>query len=365
MKKQYKVLSDNFRQYRALASNTFELDEKINVITDKNISELIKSFETRQEKIFFYNKHKFNLSEEREPIGEVIELKPSENSIGLEAVIDWNNNAKPILDSEGFYPSIEFIGSIESESDNKIFWKDLQIKAIASVESPASEGVQLLCASALIIQNLKGGYEMKEKIAELFKIIETGELEEKKKAGEELKELLKNDSSLLDAFVDTIVEGEHVKKPEGGNGGEPKDPAKSGDEKEEPSKPDDTSTKTGEGSNGGDDDKKKEEELSKIKSLSAEDWNIATEEHAIKQGYSRCSARSISDTFNRANRLYKAGESIEQCLSAVATNLVMLDKKEVNTKDINLSGLTDEQKKDKQYEELGAVLFKELLENKE
>ncbi|WP_300368363.1 hypothetical protein [Brachyspira sp.] len=86
LKKKYKILGDSFKQYIPISKNTFA-ETKTNKITEKNINELIKSFENRTVEIFVYKGHKED--EEREAIGKVVSLEKDNEAIGLYAVIEW------------------------------------------------------------------------------------------------------------------------------------------------------------------------------------------------------------------------------------------------------------------------------------
>ena len=105
LKKKYKILGDSFKQYIPLSKNTFA-ETKNNKITEKNIDELIKSFEKKSIEIFVYKGHKED--EEREAIGKVVSLEKDNEAIGLYAVIEWFDES--ITEKKSFYPSIEMVG---------------------------------------------------------------------------------------------------------------------------------------------------------------------------------------------------------------------------------------------------------------
>ena len=67
--KKYKILGDSFKQYIAVSKNTFS-ETKTNKITEKNVEEIISSFEKSNVEIFVYMGHKEE--EERVAIGKVL-----------------------------------------------------------------------------------------------------------------------------------------------------------------------------------------------------------------------------------------------------------------------------------------------------
>lgn len=104
-----KILGDSFKQYVFLSANTFT-EGKNNIITDKNIDELINSFNNRTADVFFYKGHKADQGLEREPLGKIIAVYKSNDGIGLDAELELNEAGEEIIKKQGFYPSIEMVG---------------------------------------------------------------------------------------------------------------------------------------------------------------------------------------------------------------------------------------------------------------
>lgn len=200
LKKKYKILGDSFKQYILLSKNTFA-ETKTNKITEKNIDELIKSFEKSRIEIFVYKGHKED--DEREAIGKVVSLEKDNDAVGLYAVIEWFDDS--ITDKKSFYPSIEMVGKKSYEDENFIYWENCEIKAVAAVEYPASRNVDLLCASAIISneENINGEYMQKLKNV-LEKLI-SEEKEIQKDARNEFVYLFRNDEEIQNIIIDMIV----------------------------------------------------------------------------------------------------------------------------------------------------------------
>ena len=316
LKKKYKILGDSFKQYIPLSKNTFA-ETKTNKITEKNIDELIKSFEKKSIEIFVYKGHKED--EEREAIGKVISLEKDNEAIGLYAVIEWFDDS--ITEKKSFYPSIEMVGKKSYEDNDFIYWENCEIKAVAAVEYPASRNVDLLCASAIISneENINGEYMQKLKTV-LEKLI-SEEKEIQKEARNEFVYLFKNDEEIQNVIIDMIV-----KKL-----------------KEDNSK--DKSSNAYKQNLNNSDNSNKELNLSAI---TYGDW---CNEYAESQNAVRCSSKSESSTFIKARKLFKAGLSKEEIMSIVRNDLVPIG---VGCGEkIKLSALSEENK----YSEI-AKLFK-------
>lgn len=310
IKKKYKILGDSFKQYIPLSKNTFA-ETKTNKITEKNIDELIKSFEKKSIEIFVYKGHKED--EEREAIGKVVSLEKDNEAVGLYAVIEWFDDS--ITEKKSFYPSIEMVGKKSYEDENFIYWENCEIKAVAAVEYPASRNVDLLCASAIISneENINGEYMQKLKNV-LEKLI-SEEKEIEKQARDEFVYLFKNDEEIQNIIIDMIV-----KKL-----------------KEDNSKENDKSNK----------DLNNSKELN-LSAIIYGDW---CNEYAESQNAVRCSSKSESSTFIKARKLFKAGLSKEEIMSIVRNDLVPIGVG--GGEKINLSVLSEENK----YSEI-AKLFK-------
>ena len=316
LKKKYKILGDSFKQYIPLSKNTFT-ETKTNKITEKNIDELIKSFEKSRIEIFVYKGHKED--EEREAIGKVVSLEKDNEAIGLYAVIEWFDDS--ITDKKSFYPSIEMVGKKSYEDNDFIYWENCEIKAVAAVEYPASRNVDLLCASAIISneENINGEYMQKLKNV-LEKLI-SEEKEIQKEARDEFVYLFRNDEEIQNIIIDMIV-----KKL-----------------KEDNSK--DKSSNAYKQNLNNLDNGNKELNLSAI---TYGDW---CNEYAESQNAVRCSSKSESSTFIKARKLFKAGLSKEEIMSIVRNDLVPIGVG--GGEKINLSALSEENK----YSEI-AKLFK-------
>ena len=318
LKKKYKILGDSFKQYIPLSKNTFA-ETKTNKITEKNIDELIKSFEKSRIEIFVYKGHKED--EEREAIGKVVSLEKDNDAVGLYAVIEWFDDS--ITEKKSFYPSIEMVGKKSYEDENFIYWENCEIKAVAAVEYPASRNVDLLCASAIIIneENINGEYMQKLKNV-LEKLI-SEEKEIQKEARDEFVYLFRNDEEIQNIIIDIVVEKL----------------------KEDNSKENDKSSNTYKQNLNNSNNSNKELNLSAI---TYGDW---CNEYAESQNAVRCSSKSESSTFIKARKLFKAGLSKEEIMSIVRNDLVPIGVG--GGEKINLSALSEENK----YSEI-AKLFK-------
>ncbi|KLI44669.1 Hvp 19 VSH 1 associated protein 1 [Brachyspira hyodysenteriae] len=316
IKKKYKILGDSFKQYIPLSKNTFA-ETKTNKITEKNIDELIKSFEKSRIEIFVYKGHKEY--EEREAIGKVVSLEKDNDAVGLYAVIEWFDDS--ITEKKSFYPSIEMVGKKSYEDENFIYWENCEIKAVAAVEYPASRNVDLLCASAIISneENINGEYMQKLKNV-LEKLI-SEEKEIQKEAIDEFVYLFRNDEEIQNIIIDMIV-----KKLKEDNSND-----KSSNADKQISNNSDNSNK----------------ELN-LSAITYGDW---CNEYAESQNAVRCSSKSESSTFIKARKLFKAGLSKEEIMSIVRNDLVPIGVG--GGEKINLSALSEENK----YSEI-AKLFK-------
>lgn len=318
LKKKYKILGDSFKQYIPLSKNTFA-ETKTNKITEKNIDELIKSFEKSRIEIFVYKGHKED--EEREAIGKVVSLEKDNDAVGLYAVIEWFDDS--ITEKKSFYPSIEMVGKKSYEDENFIYWENCEIKAVAAVEYPASRNVDLFCASAIISneENINGEYMQKLKNV-LEKLI-SEEKEIQKEARDEFVYLFRNDEEIQNIIIDIVVEKL----------------------KEDNSKENDKSSNTYKQNLNNSNNSNKELNLSAI---TYGDW---CNEYAESQNAVRCSSKSESSTFIKARKLFKAGLSKEEIMSIVRNDLVPIGVG--GGEKINLSALSEENK----YSEI-AKLFK-------
>ncbi|MEI0490126.1 phage capsid protein [Brachyspira pulli] len=318
LKKKYKILGDSFKQYIPLSKNTFA-ETKTNKITEKNIDELIKSFEKKSIEIFVYKGHKED--EEREAIGKVISLEKDNEAIGLYAVIEWFDDS--ITEKKSFYPSIEMVGKKSYEDNDFIYWENCEIKAVAAVEYPASRNVDLLCASAIISneENINGEYMQKLKTV-LEKLI-SEEKEIEKQARDEFVYLFRNDEEIQNIVIDMIVK--KLKE--------------------------DNSKVNNEESNANKQNLNNLDNGNKELNLSAITYGDWCNEYAESQNAVRCSSKSESSTFIKARKLFKAGLSKEEIMSIVRNDLVPIGVG--GGEKINLSALSEENK----YSEI-AKLFK-------
>ena len=316
LKKKYKILGDSFKQYIPLSKNTFA-ETKTNKITEKNIDELIKSFEKKSIEIFVYKGHKED--EEREAIGKVVSLEKDNDAIGLYAVIEWFDES--ITEKKSFYPSIEMVGKKSYEDENFIYWENCEIKAVAAVEYPASRNVDLLCASAIISneENINGEYMQKLKNV-LEKLI-SEEKEIEKQARDEFIYLFRNDEDIQNIIIDMIVK-----------------------KLKEDNSNDKSSNAYKQNLNNLDNGNK---ELN-LSAITYGDW---CNEYAESQNAVRCSSKSESSTFIKARKLFKAGLSKEEIMSIVRNDLVPIGVG--GREKVNLSVLSEENK----YSEI-AKLFK-------
>lgn len=306
LKKKYKILGDSFKQYMPLSKNTFT-ETKANKITDKNINELIESFEKSPVEIFVYKGHKD--SEEREAVGHVLSLEKDNDAVGLHAVIEWFDES--ITDKKSFYPSIEMVGKKAYEDNDYIYWEDCGIKALAAVEYPASRNVDLLCAGAIIdsinSESIDADYISKLKM--ILERLSSKDKEIQKEAKEEFVYLLKNDEEIQNIVIDMIsYELNKGKSKESINNN-------------------------------------KELNLS---ALTYGDW---CNEYAESRNALRCSSKSESSTYIKARKLFKAGLSKEEIMSIVRDDLMPIGI--IGKDKINLSALSEENK----YIEI-AKLFK-------
>lgn len=313
LNKKYKILGGSFKQYIPLSKNTFA-ETKTNKITEKNIDELIKSFEKSSIEIFVYKGHKEN--EERKAIGKVISLEKDNEAVGLYAVIEWFDCS--ITEKKSFYPSIEMVGKKSYEDNDFIYWENCEIKAVAAVEYPASRNVDLLCASAIISneENINGEYMQKLKTV-LEKLI-SEEQEIQREAREEFSYLLKNDEEIQNIVIDIVTEKL----------------------KEDKSKENNTMDKQNK-------DLNNNKELN-LSAITYGDW---CNEYAESKNAVRCSSKSESSTYTKARKLFKAGLSKEEIMSIVRNDLVPIGIG--GGEKINLSALSEENK----YSDI-AKLFK-------
>ncbi|MBW5399037.1 phage capsid protein [Brachyspira pilosicoli] len=262
--KKYKILGDSFKQYIAVSKNTFS-ETKTNKITEKNVEEIISSFEKSNVEIFVYMGHKEE--EERVAIGKVLKLEKDNEAIGIYATIEWFDES--ITEKKSFYPSIEMVGKKIKEDDEFIYWENCEIKAIAAVEYPASKSVDLLCASGVIEVNEDYINNIKNILNKL------NDETTKEKAKEEFLNIFRNDEEFQNMIIDLLLEKFKIT----------------------------------------------EKSLSKS-NLSAITYGDWCNEYAESQNAVRCSSKSESDTYVKAKKLFKAGLSKEEIMSIVRDDLV-------------------------------------------
>lgn len=350
-----KILGSSFKQYSYLSANTF-VEGKTNLITENNIQELIDSFYNRQVEVFFYKGHKADQSIEREPLGKILNVYKADDSIGLMAEIELNEEGEKIINEKGFYPSIEMVGKKIEEDENNIYWQNCELKAVSAVEYPASKSVELLCASGIIedrnIVQDEGGKNMNEKLKELLAKIKTGDADAKK----EFFELISKDEELGNALLETLIDKA--------------EPVKEEDEKKEEVNADrhllgddgsvkevETETKTETNDDGStkttetvkEEEDKKEEEPKSEASLSAIEFNSWANEYAESKGGIRCSSKSESEAYVKAKKLFKGGFKKEEIIGMVSNILQPLGASKVE--EVNLSAVD----KDKAMENISQM----------
>lgn len=328
-----KILGSSFKQYSYLSANTF-VEGKTNLITENNIQELIDSFYNRQVEVFFYKGHKADQSLEREPLGKILNVYKTNDSIGLMAEIELNEEGEKIINEKGFYPSIEMVGKKIEEDENNIYWQNCELKAVSAVEYPASKSVELLCASGIIedrnIVQDEGGKDMNEKLKELLAKIKTGDADAKK----EFFELISKDEELGNALLETLMDkAEPVKE----------EPVKEEllDKKIEVN--DDGSTKEVETKKEEEvkrEEPEKEEEAKSEASLSAIVFNGWANEYAENKGGIRCSSKSESEAYVKAKKLFKGGFKKEEIMEMVSNILQPLGSSKAE--EINLSAVNED-----------------------
>ena len=342
-----KILGSSFKQYSYLSANTF-VEGKTNLITENNIQELIDSFYNRQVEVFFYKGHKADQSIEREPLGKILNVYKTNDSIGLMAEIELNEEGEKIINEKGFYPSIEMVGKKIEEDENNIYWQNCELKAVSAVEYPASKSVELLCASGIIedtnIVQDEGGKNMNEKLKELLAKIKTGDADAKK----EFFELISKDEELGNALLETLIDKAEPVKEEDEKKEEVNDDGsvKEVETETKTETNDDGSTKTTETTK--EEDKKDEEPKSEA-SLSAIEFSNWANEYAESKGGIRCSSKSESEAFVKAKKLFKGGFKKEEIMGMVSNILQPLGASKVE--EVNLSAVD----KDKAMENISQM----------
>ena len=334
IKKRYKILGDSFKQYTFLSANTFT-EGKNNIITDRNIDELINSFNNRTVDVFFYKGHKADQTLEREPLGKIIAVYKSDDGIGLDAELELNEAGEEIIKKQGFYPSIEMVGLKTNEDDDNVYWSNCELKAVAAVEYPASKSVELLCASG-IIENTEeekivqeGGQNMGDKLKELLSKVKTGDAEAKK----ELLDLIASDEEMGNAVIEVLTkEAESVSEPPAQSEGEKTSEGEV--RKVEIEKEPDGTTKEVETV------KDTEEKKEDAANLSAITWGKWCDEFAENNEGIRCSSKSESDTFVKAKKLFKAGFSKDEIMDMVKSGLQIIGVSS-KTEEVKLSAAKD------------------------
>lgn len=336
IKKRYKILGGSFKQYTFLSANTFT-EGKNNIITDKNIDELINSFNNRTVDVFFYKGHKADQSLEREPLGKILAVYKSDDGIGLDAELELNEAGEEIIKKQGYYPSIEMVGLKTNEDDDNVYWSNCELKAVAAVEYPASKSVELLCASG-IIENTEeiivqeGGQNMGDKLKELLSKVKTGDAEAKK----ELLDLIASDEEMGNAVIEVLTkEAESVSEPPAQSEGEKTSEGEV--RKVEIEKEPDGTTKEIETVKEGESTMDKKEEAN----LSAITWGKWCDEYAENNDGVRCSSKSESDTFVKAKKLFKAGFSKDEIMEMVASGLKVIGVPS-KLEEVKLSGTKDD-----------------------
>lgn len=344
MKINKKILGNSFKQYRYLSANTF-VEGKTNLITENNIQELIDSFYNRQVEVFFYKGHKADQSLEREPLGKILNVYKADDSIGLMAEIELNDEGEKLINEKGFYPSIEMVGKKINEDENNIYWQNCELKAVSAVEYPASKSVELLCASGIIedtnIVQDEGGKNMNEKLNKLLAKIKTGDADAKK----EFFDLISKDEELGNALLETLMDKAEPTKTDNEGGGEELSESKktetNDDTKEEVKTEtktetnDDGSTKTTETTK----EEGKKDTVSEA-SLSAMEFNSWADEYAENQGGIRCSSKSATEAFIKAKKLFKGGFKKEEIMEMVSNILQPLGSSKAE--EINLSAVNED-----------------------
>lgn len=339
-----KILGSSFKQYSYLSANTF-VEGKTNLITENNIQELIDSFYNRQVEVFFYKGHKADQSIEREPLGKILNVYKTNDSIGLMAEIELNDEGEKLLNEKGFYPSIEMVGKKIDENENNIYWQNCELKAVSAVEYPASKSVELLCASGIIedrnIVQDEGGKDMNEKLKELLAKIKTGDADAKK----EFFELISKDEELGNALLETLIDKADTGKTDNEGGGEELLDKKievndDGSTKEVETKKEEEVKK---------EEPEKEEEAKSEASLSAIEFNSWANEYAENKGGIRCSSKSETEAFIKAKKLFKGGFKKEEIMGMVSNILQPLGASKVE--EVNLSAVD----KDKAMENISQM----------
>ena len=332
MRKKYKILGDSFKQYTFLSANTFT-EGKNNIITDKNIDELINSFNNRTVDVFFYKGHKADQTLEREPLGKITAVYKSDDGIGLDAELELNEVGEEIIKKQGFYPSIEMVGLKTNEDDDNVYWSNCELKAVAAVEYPASKSVELLCASG-IIENTEeekivqeGGQNMGDKLKELLSKVKTGDAEAKK----ELLDLIASDEEMGNAVIEVLTKEAESEPPAQSEGEKTSEGEVS---KVEIEKEPDGTTKEIETV------KDTEEKKEDAANLSAITWGKWCDEYAENNEGIRCSSKSESDTFIKAKKLFKAGFSKDEIMDMVKSGLQIIGVSS-KTEEVKLSATKD------------------------
>lgn len=343
--KEYKILGDGFRRARALSVNSFSWDEEKNNITQKNIDEILAYFSVSNEKVWFYENHKKDMGAERKPIGFIKTMRPCDDEIGLMATVEWNEGSEHLIDAKGFYPSVEILGQ-----NKGVDWSGLSLKAVALVEYPASKGVDLICASAVIIEHEKivideGEKNMDERIEDLIERIRGGD----ETARQELFSLF-DDDEMRNAFIDTLL----------ANAPSAEAPAEEVTETVEETAPAEgtmeTTTET----------VKETEDLSAVKLTKAQfdkQWAIASSKHAVSLSGTNCAFFSEASIGSEAYKYYKGGSTFDAAFAKFGAipeedgGLVVMGIKEVKENvAVNLSGLSPEQIEEKNFAEIGKGL---------
>lgn len=346
--KRYKILGNSFKQYIALSSNTFT-EGKENIISERNIDELINSFKNRKVEANIYKGHKAQQSLEREAIGKILNVYKSKDGIGLEADLELTEEGKRLIETASFYPSIEMCGKKQEENDDSIKWSNCELKALAFVEYPASKSVDLLCASGIIEENknYKKGDTIMNKLKELLEKLKTSDTDSRK----EFIDLFTSDSELQTAIINYLIatlntqkEEEPKKEEEKTEENETIDDLEGDDEgvdkiiTEKVEENDDGSTKTTTTEEEDEDKKKKEVTLSAI---TFEQW---TNEYAESKGGIRCSSKSVSNAFNKAKKLYKGGFNKKEIIGMVKSSLIPLGNQNGIEENIDLSAIKENEK---------------------
>lgn len=341
IKKTLKILGDKFSFYKPIASNILEPNSKINIISKDNIQTLVDSFKSSDKPFFVYNKHKSDPSEERLPIGKILDIRALEDEIGLEADIDFDDVAEDIIKSNSFYPSIEMEGIMRDSGEDEIFWDNLGVLGLAMVERGASD-TELLTLSAVINcsdtnninTNNKGENNMTlEEVIKKYE--ETGEVDD-------LIEVVKGNDELLKQIISKGLEG--YKQQDNQNS----EPDKSEPTNDNPPANEPTNDTANNDENKKDEDENKEVTLSKV------DWERICKAYAQEQGAVEVALSCIDKTYTLANKMYKGGMKEDEIVELVKDKFTLVGS--INTETPKKINLSAQEQEEQEYTELGKLI---------